>query len=173
MTMLRLAGILLLVASCTALGLGKSAALAARVRGLTATVDALELMRGEICTRLTPMPELAARLGTEGPEEMRQLFFLLARGLGDLGERSFPEIWADAVKEGAPGCLHTEELDTLCALGMSLGRYSAQEQETAIDRCIDRMEQFQQGARSEAERGKRLYAGLGLASGLMLSIILV
>lgn len=173
MTMLRLTGMLLLVVSCTALGLGKSAALAARVRALTATVDMLELLRGEICTRLTPMPELAARLGTEGPVEMRQIWFLLARGLGDLGERSFPEIWTDAVRNGAPGSLRAEELDTLCALGLSLGRYSAAEQETAIDRCISRMEQTLADARREAERGKRLYAGLGLASGLMLSVILV
>ena len=171
--MLRLTGMLLLVVSCTALGFGKSAALAARVRGLSAVVDALALMRGEICTRLTPMPELTARLGTQGPQELRQLFFLLARGLKDLGARPFSEIWEDAVRNGAPACLRGEEADTLCALGLALGRYDVREQEIAIDRCIGRMEQFLASAREEAARGRRLYAGLGLASGLMLSVILI
>lgn len=171
--MLRLAGISMLICTCTVLGLSKSASLRARVKVVSSSVDALEMMRGEICTRLTPMGELCDRLAENGPEEMRGVFYMLGGELETLGERSFSEIWDYAVENGAPSSLKHEERETLKALGLSLGRFDASEQELAINRAIERLEQSLQKAKSEAESGGRLYSGLGLAFGLMLSVILI
>lgn len=171
--MLRLAGILMLICTCTVLGLSKSASLRARAKVVSSSVDALEMMRGEICTRLTPMGELCERLSENGPDEMREMFFLLSRELETLGERSFSEIWEYAVENAAPSHLKREERETLTALGLALGRFDASEQELAINRAIERLEHSLSKAKAEAESGGRLYSGLGLAFGLMLSVILI
>jgi stage III sporulation protein AB len=56
---------------------------------------------------------------------------------------------------------------------MYLGRFEAKEQEMAINRCINRMEGYLEEARRESKVSGKLYTGLGLASGLMLTIILI
>lgn len=171
--MLRLLGILLLIGSCTVMGLIKGASLRRRARTLRAAVDALEMLRSEICTRLTPMPELCSRLAAEGPEETRQLFAFALDGLERLGERSFALIWAEAAEKWASGSLQREEKEAIAALGLSLGRFDASEQELAINRGIERLEGRLASAEAEAKTGGRLYGGLGLASGLMLSVMLI
>jgi len=173
MAVTKLLGALLLVSACAALGLERSLELRRRVRNLSALLDALALMRTKICRLLTPLPEMAEDLGREAPEPVRPLFLSLRKELPRLGERPFSELWAGAVEASRGGLLlRGEEAEALCALGLQLGG-SAAEQERAIECASARLELCLQSARAEAESRCRLYAGLGLASGLLLSVVLL
>ena len=63
-------------------------------------------------------------------------------------------------------------LEALAAAGRSLGRYGAEEQEAAISRSVAALSRFAEEARARAESGQRLYAGAGLALGLIAAIML-
>jgi stage III sporulation protein AB len=80
---------LLLVATCTLIGYQKSSELRTRVHSLADLINALEVMRSEICTRLTPMPELMRRLSNDSSRETGQFFTLVNSNMGALGQRSF------------------------------------------------------------------------------------
>ena len=84
-------------------------------------------------------------------------------------EREFSCIWS--------ACLSTLDLPSdahsaLDDLGRSLGRYSAAEQHTAIDRCIAALERCSRAERETGRGNAKLKLGLSLTAGLLLAVIL-
>lgn len=169
--MMKMLGAGLIVLSCALAGAYRAAELRERAALLAALTSALELMRGEICARLAPLPQTAERLAESGPEETREFFAALATGMERLGERDFSRIWRDSA-EGLRG-LRADEYAALRDLGGTLGRYGANEQESAICRCMETIGAAARDAKEEAASGGRLYAGLGITAGLLLAAVLV
>lgn len=170
--MLNWLGILLLITGGTMTGSAAAARLKNRVQVLSAMLAALEVMKGEICTLLTPLPEAVTRLAGMEQMEVHPLFRRLEELLPGLGEQSFSALWDRAVVEsGLP--FSAEEQTCLLQLGESLGRFDAQAQAVAISRCMDMLEQHLSDARMKAAGDGRLYQGLGLSGGLMLAILLL
>lgn len=167
--MLKAAGAVLIVLACTLAGRARARELHRRARLPAALAAALELLRGEVVSRLAPLPEAAERLAASGPAETRDFFALLARRLGELGERTFSELWAACADTLA---LPPREADALRDLGASLGRYGAEAQDAALGRCIACMTGAADEAAQEAARGGKLSVGLGLTAGLMLAVLL-
>ena len=56
--------------------------------------------------------------------------------------------------------------------GRSLGRYGADEQLAALSRGVEALARLAEEERARAENGRRLYAGAGLALGLIAAIML-
>lgn len=171
--MLKLVGALVLVGVSAWAGLDRSAQLRRQAACLAGLITALEIMKSEICTRLTPMPELVGRLGETGPEPARLFFKRVEGGLGFLGDTDFPRLWSRAVAASSELQLGAEERVALTNLGLMLGRYTAAEQESAIDRCLDRLERAHGLAEARFRTEGRLYAGLGLAFGITLVLVLL
>ena len=95
--------------------------------------------------------------------------YLLDAALDALGELEFSCIWS--------ACLSTLDLPSdahsaLDDLGRSLGRYSAAEQHTAIDRCIAALERCSRAERETGRGNAKLKLGLSLTAGLLLAVIL-
>ena len=65
--MINIMGAIMLAGAAAAWGIGSVLRLKGRVQNLSALVTALGVMRGEICERLTPMPELLEMLRDESP----------------------------------------------------------------------------------------------------------
>lgn len=166
-------GCALVVGACTWMGVDGASRLKKRVKTLSEIIVSLELMRGEICTRLTPMPELMSILALDGPAATRGFFSRVLEGLALLGQRTMNGIWTDAVESSPELSLKDDEARALAELGSSLGRYGTHEQELAIDRCIAEFEGFRISARAAYSKDGRLYTGLGLAGGCILAVILV
>ena len=104
---------------------------------------------------------------------MKPLFCRLVSQLGELGTLTFAEIWESALKEEKALKLGEDERAVLLEMGMSLGRYGAQEQDAAISRCIKRLENCLYTAELKERNGERLYKGLGLAFGVAVVIVLL
>ena len=172
MTALRILGAALVALGGYALGALLRGRLYAAADRLSALCTALLLLRGEITERRTPLPELAARLRDEGPEPCRAWFRALAQSLeAPTGER-FSSLWRRTLTESGPP-LGEQERETLCRLGLSLGRYDAPEQALAIDRCLTALSLAQRRAEDAAREKGRLCTGLGLALGLLLAVLLL
>lgn len=167
--MLKAAGAFLIVLACTLAGRVRARELHRRARLLAALAAALELLRGEVVSRLAPLPEAAERLAASGPAETRDFFTLLVHRMGELGERPFSEIWDDCV---AALALRPRENAALRDLGANLGRYGAEAQDAALGRCMALLGSAAAEAEAEAARGGKLSVGLGLTAGLMLAVLL-
>ena len=153
------------------IGFGQISILRRRIQTLTEFITAFELMRSEICTRLTPLTELVKIMSREMP--VCGFFVALDTAMKDLGHFSFPQIWFNALN-AAPGLgLKDDDIKILGFLGLQLGRYEAGEQEAALSNVIRRLEKNLTGAKGELGVKGNLYAGLGIASGLLLAVLLI
>ena len=171
--MIKMLGAILVVASCTAMGLGVASQMRHRVRVLSSMILALQMMRGEISLRLTPLPELVGRLSEEAPIEVQGFFKELGGRLDRLGDERFSEIWVKALEKNEELGLGDGELAAMKHLGSTLGRFNREEQEAALNRCISELEDCRSAARNEVDTQGKLFTGLGVAGGITLAIMLV
>ena len=171
--MINIIGAIMLIGAAAAWGVGSVLRLKGRVQNLSSILTALEVMRGEICERLTPMPELLEMLRDESPYPAGLFFEKVRNSMSDLGTYSFAAIWRRSV-ETTPELLLTEqETQTLAELGFSLGRYDAKEQSNALSYTIRRMEIFLQKAEAQRDKDSKTQAFLGVAAGVFAVIILL
>lgn len=168
---MRFFALLLVVAVPSAAGFGKTLRLRRRVQALTALTAALEIMRSEIYTRFTPLMELVGTLSADAPEPARGFFRNLDSALPELGELGFAEIWQGAVE--AESALSADDKTFLSPLGLQLGRYEAGEQAAAIDHVLARLERNLSEAKEQLNSKGTVFTGLGIASGLLLAVILI
>lgn len=170
--MIRWIGALLVTAGGLLLGMTKAAELRRRERMLGALVTAIESFGNEICLRLTPMPELAAKMALDAPEPVTGLFTALEAGLDEIGQKSLCRIWTEAVD--ASGLeLKREERAALTELGQTLGRFSAAEQSGPLERCVGKLEEIRLDAAHESRTMCRLWTGLGITGGMLLAVLLL
>lgn len=174
MPLVKSLGMMIIVLSCTALGFSGASVMRARVRTLSALISSLELMKSEIYTRLTPMPELMELLGRESKYPVSQLYERVGEGMRDgLGVSSFAEIWTQAVEKSDSLGLSFDEMTALSDLAKSLGRFDASEQASAIEACIARLEGFRLEAELCYKSKGRVWQSVGIAGGLLLAIVLL
>lgn len=166
---MRLLGAILLSLAFAALGLTEAQRLRRRARLTSDFASGMELLRSEIGSRLAPMPEVAERLALYGPEGTRGFYTALCAGLENLGGAQFHELWERALElTDLPGPARR----ALSELGMSLGRYGAAEQASAITACELELRREAHRACEEARVMGRLRAGLAAGAGLILAIVL-
>ena len=125
---MKLLGAALVAAAFAVLGASEALRLRRRARLTSELAAGLELLRGEIVSRLAPMPEAAERLARHGPEGTRVFYAAVCTGLESFGGAEFSELWRRALgllDIGAPARA------ALLNLGASLGRYGAEEQGSA------------------------------------------
>ena len=160
--MIRWIGALLLMAGAAGLGLGAAAQLRTRVASLRSLVGALGQLERELTFRLTPMPELMERLARQSQGPAAYLFAHCRDHLWELGEKSFGQLWREAL-DGEPDLLLDEVL----------GRYDVEGQSGALRNSVLELERCLAGAEEEQRRLGRVYTTLGLGSGAMLVILLL
>ena len=165
---MRALGAALVALAFLAAGLARASELRRRAELLSALVSALEILGGEIA-RLAGLDEAAARLARSGPRPVRGFFAHFGAGLGRLGELEVSELW-DAAARSLP--LRGDEYEALSSAGRCLGRYGADEQLSALARSAQELAALAGRAREQSESGRRLYAGAGLAAGLLAAIAL-
>lgn len=165
---MRLLGALLLTAAFALGGLSGARRLARREKMLGELAFSLGQLRFELARFRTPMPELAAHLAVSAPGAGGALFAGLSEALGDLPEESFAVLWARAL-----GSLKGPERAALLALGGVLGRYGAEEQLAAAEGCEARLRELEREAKEAYRRSGKLYIGLGVSAGAMVSVMLL
>lgn len=171
--MLRIIGCVIVVACTTTFGVSWAFRLGVRVRVLSGLISALEVMRSEICDRLTPMPELMELLAQETDAPVNTLFLSCTKQMENLGSKSFYFIWKHAVTSSESLELNDREQKTLIDLGHVLGRYDTQEQNKSITYCIKRLQQYLLAAEVDKKSQGKVTAALGIAAGFFAVIILI
>ena len=171
--MMRLIGAILLISGTAAWGMAGVMRLRGRARSLNALTSALEIMKSEICDRLTPLPELFELLQNEATPPAGLLFRNAGDKLSELGTRSLPAIWREAVAETPELLLTPSEELVLLELGLSLGRYDVEEQRRAFSYALRRLDALTKKAENERDSNAKIHAFLGVAAGVFAIIILL
>lgn len=170
--MLKWVGALLVVGGGTALGLEAAGRLTTRVRCLSSLLRAEEWMERELSFRLTPVPALLESIAARTSPPIRGLFCSCVSHMRELGEKSFGELWREAVREtGLP--LKEDERQAVCSLGDILGRFDAEGQCVALREGAAELREYLRRAEQERDRLCRVYTTLGVGSSLLLVILLI
>lgn len=167
---MKLLGTMFVTLSCTALGIIKARSLARENEAYAELISALTLMKGEICSRASSMDEVFRLLNTGKSCCTSAFFSQLSSAMSEIGDVSLKAIWQKAADTL---CISPYGVQAVKALGNVLGRYDAQAQAAAIDRCILALLSEQDALRDKLNENKRMYIGIGAASGLMLALLLI
>ena len=171
--MLKIIGAVLVTVATTSVGLMSAGYLKNRARTLSTLVFGLEIMRAEICTRLTPIPELLELLARQTGEPANIFFADCLIKLRAMRGRPFSEVWKAALKGSGALVLNDAELEILTELGSALGRYDVERQGEAISGAKKRLEAQLAKAESERDKESRTRTFLGIAAGIAIAIILI
>ena len=170
---MNLLGALLLVTASTLFGIGQARSLYERERCLGALIEALSFMKAELINRAPPLQDLFRDLAKVAKPELKPLFTELAAAMAKLGDESFLNIWEDCVMTNKALALSEDDRYELCRPGLFLGRYASDEQISAIESCILRLETEHKKAVEKAREGAKLYTGVGFAVGIMIATVLI
>lgn len=165
-------GAVLLMGCGAWIGLSAAGELRRRGRELEDWMAALALLEGEMAFSLADLPALLEGLSRRAPAGARPVFAAAAEGLETLGERSFGEIWTQALA-AHPGGLAREDVETLDRLGEVLGRYGWEEQRASLRALLADLARRREEAGRELERKGRSYAAAGFALGAFGAILLL
>jgi len=167
---MKAAGALLVILSCSVMGLNMARSLRRRAEFLRSLVHALTLLRNELCTSLLPVKEVLVMLA--GDKSSRSGMFF-ERCLSLFGNGDFKFAWVTAASDGRAWGMAEEECSMLASLGDVIGRYEAEKQRELIDRVADYFDERAKLADEEARRQYKLRTALGIGSGLMLAILML
>ncbi len=140
-----------------------------RLETLRELIGALEGMEREMAFRLTPLPDLFARLGEQGGLSP---FFRACAACAAGGEEPFETGWRRAVGELA-GRLDAGAVECLLRLGRGLGRCDGDGEAARLAAAVEELRLLLAQTGEECRRKSRLWTVLGLTAGAFLVILLI
>lgn len=166
-------GMCLVLAGCAGMGIYFRMREIARYRNLQEIQKAVLVIRGEIVSMRTPLPDALTQAArrARGPVAtfLTAVSGELDRGGGDLGA-----VWQDCLKDCIPVMqLREEDRGEFGRLGETLGYLDVEMQLQNIDLYRERLALSIRGM--EQEKGKRsgLYPVIGTAAGILLCILIL
>ena len=160
-----LGGTMLMIAALWG-GRQASASIRAGAKLFRSFLNALELLRADIAA-FVPLSESLRHASSAHGSAAR--FFEAAALRMETENRVFSEIWTEELTRLQ---LPAEAFESLCSLGIQLGKYDVQTQLRALDRCIRTFEQLERVALDKAGREAELRLRLTAAGGALLLIML-
>lgn len=142
-----------------------------RQEGCLSLVAALELLRGELSSGAVPLRLGIERACAHAGGIGNELLIAVREGLGDLGERSFDEIWNKAL-DGTDLWLAETVRHEMRKLGSVLGRFELETQLRALDACISLLRQQWERQRNAYPEERRVWIGLTGGLSALLVILL-
>ena len=171
--MLKVLAMVLIVASSSAVGFGFAANVRTQAQQLLQLTGALEYMKNEISYRLTPLPELFAMLAQQSDKAVGEFFGCCAQQMAQNPAASVQGIVCDALQKTPQLTLSQTARQTLLELSMSLGKFDAAGQMSAITLAAGRFRQELQTLESRRRERCRSYETIGVCAGLALAVILL
>lgn len=167
MSIVPMAGAVLVGAGCALMGLLSYRRLVMREKILAAWLTALTTISGEITFRLTPLPELSKKL--DNPV-LHGFWNYIGSHYSAYGDKSYAEVWREAACK-----LDLADIDKALIgdIGEILGRYDTDSQSTSLTVLRAQLEYSLEIARENKMKQGRLSGALGVLGGLILIVITV
>lgn len=169
---MRYVGSFFIIFACLGMGISYATQKRKRMETLIGMCAALELMKGEIQTKLSSLPELSLTIARRSGAPAAEFFTQLYRSLENLGEDGFADIWKRTAEKTLCS-LDAGELEEINSLGNIIGRCELDMQTEAIAYCLSFLKNELQNARLQYPSERKLGIGLGAASAALLLISLI
>ncbi len=171
---LKYIGALLIVASSSAIGFHLSSDLKLRIEELSILKKIALMLRGEIKYTNTPLFEAFSIIGRRIKSPYKEFLFETAKELEELNGTSFTIIWEKMKKKHLEKTkLYDKDLDRLISLGENLGYLDKEMQIGTIELYLESLEQETIEAKNNLVKNSRLYQCLGVASGILITILIL
>ena len=144
----------------------------AEINCLAELCTGFALIRAELGTRLTPMPELLSLLTERCQGPAGGFFRTVDSALPLLAEKDFSALWNAAAEEHL-GCLGQRELETVKKAGAVLGKYELSEQISVVSSCLEELRGAEEKGRADYPQCRRLLFGVNAAAGGFIIILLL
>lgn len=186
---LKFMGMVLIVASCSGLGLQLAHLYGMRIRQCRQVEQCLLRLLGEIRFHQIPLEEALRETGTAlGGEGFAAFLLQVSRRLVSMQEGREPQehgglempgtvavstIWQEELECHLESCLLREEQEILFSLGRELGTLDLEEQVRSLQYCLDQWRQHIEGLQRQEETYGRLCRGVGVSVGVFFAILLL
>ena len=167
---LKVCGMLLVVACTTSIGISMAQALSRRVRELEGCIALLTGMEGELSYSLAPPDEAVARL--EERESAQEAPFLPACAALCRKGTPFPQAWREAVEKQG-GSLTREDAAIVEALADTLGQCDLDGQLSSLSHPKALLAMQLAAARERCESHGKLYRTMGLLAGAFVVVFFI
>ena len=170
--MIRALGAMLIVCAAGYVGLSQAMLLRQRAKILAALQTAVSLMKNEISSHLTPLPDVYKLAALTAPRPLSDFFDQLSRDLLDPDAGTVQQATRRNL-DRYELLLRASERQALLDLAAALGRYDVEGQLRALDLAGTRLEGFAAQAQAEQKERGKAWGVLGVCAGLALVILLV
>lgn len=165
-------GALFIVFAALAIGISKAMESRRQVKELYAAISMLETVKNEISSRRTPIFEIFAGLSSSNNRYIKSFSEAVIENSDRLSELGFYEIWCGCVISEL-SALTQNALEEMSRVGRNLGRYDAELQKSALDRCISSLSAEYANTKDALKSNEKMYIGLGGGAGLILALVLI
>lgn len=172
--LIKIIGIIFILASSSGIGFSISADLLKRIEDIKALKKIIIMLRGEIKYNNSTMSEAFETISNRIDNPYQIFFQELAIELNDLSGQTLIEIWKRMIglhlKETK---LNKKDLERLKSLGDNLGYLDKEMQLSSIDLYLEHLElEIDEGNKSMSTNS-RLYKSLGIMGGVLVTLIIV
>lgn len=171
--MLKLFGVFLIILAGMGMGFEKSAQLTRREKYLTELIQMVLLLSGEIRCSNASLADAFRQISRKLSGEFKELAKELSTELSRAGGASFGEIFRGCVTGKAVYTgLSGEEQAAFLEIGNHLGYLDREMQLSQLALCREELERLRKELRTEMSGKKKIYRGLGLFGGMLLSVLI-
>ena len=170
--MLKMIGVVMIIGSCSAIGISMSNALRERMAALKSFIAALQILKAEIVFRALPIPQILHRIEEECSGPAAGFFSVTAQvmqkentGFHPAAERQLESLKRCNLKKG--------DIRHIAEALHALGRYDAGAQAQALTAAEVSLQQELDDVRKEAAQKGKLYQAVGLTTGIMLALVML
>lgn len=165
-------GALTIIGSCLGLSLTAIRSVKNRIRSMFWLCRAVEMIRAELSSRMSPLPELMRLAADRSEGECRAFFEKVGAFFDEPTDELFPERWEKSARSCLPSLRESERRE-LILLGQCIGRYEIHEQLASCDRFLASVSAAHDGELSRFSNNRRVFLALGTAAGAFLCLILL
>lgn len=172
--MLKLLGALMVIFSCSLMGMTVASNYRRRPGEIRALQNALQLLETEISYGATPLPDALTYVAERCDRRVSPLFGGTGRELLTMRGKTAREAWAMALEEYYPrSALNRSDRTVLLELGNSLGISDREDQIKHLALAREQLKLEQAKAEEDSARNTRVYHYLGFLGGLTVVLILI
>lgn len=170
---MKIAGILMILISTTAIGFRASECMGIRLGELSLLRKMMILFRGEVMYHMASVSEAMKSVSEKIEPPFSKLLYETAEELERKDGRTFSDVWSLKVKDLKKTCLSAKDTERLRKFGEDFGYMQKEMQLSAFDLYIEELEQSIREVDKKKDDNSRLYKSLGIMGGILIVIVII
>ncbi|MBE5927563.1 MAG: hypothetical protein E7270_11465 [Lachnospiraceae bacterium] len=173
--MIKIVGIILIIASTTLLGIKLSDNLRYRIEELEELKKLMIMLRGEIMYNVASVSEGIRRIKPRSSKVFNKMLDKVIEELSEHNGKVFADIWSQGVAEleKKTHSFKKSDIDRLIQFGNDFGTAHKDIQLKSFDMYIEELENTISDARKKNTENSKMYKSLGILGGFVIVILIV